>query len=255
MAKSGASRRHRARVFVGSSTEGLDVAYAIQENLEADADVTVWPQGIFEPSSTASRSLAQVLGRSDFGVFVFTPDDKVRLRKRTYSAVRDNVIYELGLFTGKLGSDRTFIVVPNGINDLRIPTDITGVTPGRYDPKRTDKNLLAALGPFCNRLRRALKKHRGTRSRKPAAVGRAPSMRGVTIHSAVYGAGDDWVDVKAPLTKALKRYGVARAGNELAGDPLDGVDKALRLNFSIHGERRQVQIPEGGYVRFPGKAT
>jgi len=54
---------------------------------------------------------------------------------------------------GKLGRQRTFIVVPKASEQLRIPTDLTGVTLGRFDPNRNDKNLEAAFGPFCNMVR------------------------------------------------------------------------------------------------------
>ncbi len=141
----------RARVFVGSSTEALDVAYAIQENLEHDAEVTVWPQGIFDLSRPAIASLVNELAKSDFGVFVFSPDDRIRLRKQAFKAIRDNVIFELGLFAARLGIDRTFIIIPDDAKDLHIPTDLTGVTPGKYDANRQDNNLQAALGPFCTK--------------------------------------------------------------------------------------------------------
>src|SRR5438093_1454020 len=187
--RSTTAKRGRPSVFVASSSEGLDVAYAIQENLERDAETTVWPQGVFELSATNLTSLIKALARSDFGIFVFTPDDRVRIRKTIKSAVRDNVVFELGLFAGRLGPSRVFIVVPNRANDLRIPTDLLGVTPGTYDSRRRDGNLQAALGPFCNRVRHAMKqqrrvpKHRGHVVRKG---GQRRISAGLTIHSAEY---------------------------------------------------------------------
>jgi predicted nucleotide-binding protein len=146
----------KPKVFVGSSVESIKVAYAIQENLENDAEVTVWRQGLFELSKPAVDSLMRALDRSDFAIFVFAPNDALKLRQKKYTAVRDNVIFELGLFIGKLGRSRTFIVLPKDSQDLRIPTDLTGITPGTFDAKRKDKNLVAALGPFCNQVMRLL---------------------------------------------------------------------------------------------------
>lgn len=247
-------RRPRPRVFVGSSTESLDVAYAIQENLQHDAEVTVWPQGIFEPSQTVLRSLIQVLDNSDFGVFVFTPDDRLRFRKRTQSAVRDNVVFELGLFAGKLGSERTFIVVPDGVTDLRIPTDLTGVTPGNYDSSRRDKNMQAALGPFCNQVRRALKRRGAIRQHRTSQKrhGKRKRLSDVIIHSALYGIPFHWINVREALVRELKTRGFARAGNQLGGDPEHGVVKTLKLDFTYRGERRKIEIPEGSVITFPG---
>ncbi len=146
----------RPSVFVASSAEGLGVAYAIQENLRHEAEVTAWPQGVFDLTKSTIGSLAEQLGKSDFGIFVFTPDDRTRLRGKTSPTVRDNVVFELGLFAGRLGIERTFIVVPDDDKKLHIPTDLTGVTPGQYDASRRDGNLVAALGPFCNQVRRAI---------------------------------------------------------------------------------------------------
>lgn len=148
----------RPKVFIGSSVEGLDVAYAVQENLEHDAEVTVWSQGVFEPAQTTLETLEKELGTFDFALFVFTPDDVVRIRGHQLGAVRDNVLFELGLAIGKLGRERAFILMPREEKPTRLPTDLLGVTPATYNPNRTDENFLAALGPACNQLKRTIKR-------------------------------------------------------------------------------------------------
>jgi len=145
------------RLFVGSSTESLDVAYAIQENLEFDAETTVWTQGFFAPSSAILSELLRALHRFDFAAFVFTADDKLRIRDEEYATVRDNVIFELGLFFGGLGQDRCFFVVPRNEQQLHLPSDLLGVAPLTYSGRRSDGNLVAALGSACNALRRAFR--------------------------------------------------------------------------------------------------
>jgi len=147
----------RPRLFIGSSVENLSVANAIQENLEYDANVTVWNQGVFNLSSTTIDDLLKCLDNTDFGIFVFNPEDITNLRDKTFSTVRDNIIFELGLFIGKLDKRRVFYVIPRDNKGLHLPTDLIGLAPGKYDSKREDKNLKAALGPFCNQVREILK--------------------------------------------------------------------------------------------------
>jgi predicted Zn-dependent protease len=144
-------------VFIGSSVEGINVAYAVQQNLLHEAEVTVWDQGVFELSRTTMESLTQALSESDFAIFVFSPDDLVRIRDRTASVVRDNVIFEFGLFIGRLGRDRVFFLLPTD-GDLHLPTDLLGVTPGRYETSRADGSMQAGTGAVSHQIKLQMKK-------------------------------------------------------------------------------------------------
>lgn len=146
----------KPKIFVASSVEGLDVAYPLQVNLQHDADITIWSQGVFSLSETPLDAITEALIASDFGIFVFSPDDETKMRGSVSDTVRDNVIFELGLFIGKLGKRRCFIVMPDNI-DFHIPTDLVGVTPTKYSGERDKKEMAASLGPACHDIRQAMK--------------------------------------------------------------------------------------------------
>ena len=146
----------KPKLFIASSVEGLNAAYTIQSNLQHDVDATAWPQGVFDLSSSPLDSLIDALDNSDFGVFVFNPDDITTMRGESNHVVRDNVLFELGLFIGKLGKRRCFIVEPSEPQIL-LPSDLWGVTTASYDASRSD--IAGALGPACHAIRLAVKKH------------------------------------------------------------------------------------------------
>lgn len=150
--------KDKPQVFVASSVEGLDVAYVIQELLEYHAECTVWDQGVFEPSSYVMIDLLERLKITDYGIFVFSIDDTVKIRGEEEKTVRDNVILELGLFMGAIGQKNCFIVTPNSSEKIHLPTDLTGMTLLTYNAKRKDANLKAALGPSVNKIRNAINK-------------------------------------------------------------------------------------------------
>jgi len=135
----------KAKVFIASSVEGLEVARAIQANIDHEFEITVWTQDIFKLSADTLESLLDALGNHDFGIFVFSPDDEIKMRDEGEKTVRDNVIFELGLFVGRNGKDFNFIVQPRDI-EMHIPSDLYGITTADYATDRTDKNLTAALG-------------------------------------------------------------------------------------------------------------
>lgn len=146
----------KPRVFIGSSKECLHVAEAIQANIEHDSDSTIWTQGIFQLSQSNMENLEASLSRFDFAVFVFGPDDILHSRERKYSTVRDNVLFEMGLFIGRLGRNKVYYVIPRSIEYFKIPSDLVGYEPGTYADDRSDNNWQAAVGPFCSTIKSEL---------------------------------------------------------------------------------------------------
>ncbi len=150
-------KKEKPRIFVGSSTEGLPIAEAIQLLLEHDAEVTVWTQGVFEASSNSLDDLIEILDKVDFGVFVFSPDDISKIRQKRHFVARDNVIFEMGLFVGRLGKKRTLYIVPRERANFHLPSDLIGVTPLDYDSNRSDGRIQAALGSVSTKIKERTK--------------------------------------------------------------------------------------------------
>lgn len=137
-------------LFVGSSIEGLPIAQAIAHLLAPDADVTIWNREHFSVGASTLDSLMAVLNDTDFAVFVLTPDDTI--------VARDNVFLELGLFIGRLGRQRTFILIDDK-SQGSIPTDLAGITIASFATSAPLQNLEEALTPACGRIRLALESH------------------------------------------------------------------------------------------------
>jgi hypothetical protein len=141
----------RPRLFVGSSGEAQRIADAVQVNLQRDFEVTVWDQALFTLTRSTLEGLVRLTRESDMAVMVFFTDDVIRMRGKESAATRDNVVFELGLFLGALGTDNVFVLAPIDA-ELHLPTDLAGITVGRYDAARRDKNWVAALRPACNQI-------------------------------------------------------------------------------------------------------
>jgi predicted nucleotide-binding protein len=146
----------RPTLFVGSSTEGLRIAKAIGLLLEEVCEVSLWSQGVFGLTQGTLESLVTRLPDFDFAVLVLTADDLSISRGAAKAAARDNVLFELGLFIGSLGRDRTFIV-HSQVDPPDLPTDLAGVTAATfYPPERGD--LQSALGAACTRIQYAIER-------------------------------------------------------------------------------------------------
>jgi predicted nucleotide-binding protein len=146
---------NKPSVFIGSSSEGLEFARAIRSLLNSDSEVTLWNEGFFKLGNTFIETLINSLPRFDFGVLVLTPDDLVNSKNITSLGPRDNVIFELGLFMGRLGRARTF-VVHQADAAVKLPTDLAGVTTARYEWPRSGNDHEGAVGAACDSIRKAI---------------------------------------------------------------------------------------------------
>lgn len=154
----------KPKVFIASSTEGLEVARCIQLELARDCSVEIWNQGtVFGLGSATIEALESAVTHYDFGIFVFTPDDELVSRGQSKSVARDNVVFEAGLFIGSLTRFRAFVVRPPSVS---LPTDFDGVATATYDSEQPNRS--AAVGPACHQIRIAMK--RATTQRDAQAV-------------------------------------------------------------------------------------
>ena len=145
----------KPKIFIGSSVEGLEVARKIKLELDHDFDIDIWNQGVFDNLGLSFlETLEETVKKYDFGIFVFTPDDKIESRGDVQLSARDNVIFELGMFVGRLSRKKAFIVHPRN-KRLKILSDFEGIIKADYD--ESSDNLQAALGSACEKIRTSAK--------------------------------------------------------------------------------------------------
>lgn len=145
-------------LFLGSSVEGLSVADELVRGLKFDKIlVRKWSTpGVFEPGGINLETIVKEVDSCDFAAFVFGPDDQIASRNEKYAVPRDNVIFELGLAMGRLNRDRSFIIKEHLV-DVKIPTDLLGITPITY-VRKGQETLSQAIDPVCTDLRQIINK-------------------------------------------------------------------------------------------------
>jgi hypothetical protein len=148
--------KRRPYVFVGSSVEGLDIAKAIQANLDFACETHIWSQGLFGLSEGTLETLVNSLERFDFAILALTGDDLTLSRGSEQRSARDNVLFETGLFVGGLGKERVFLVADRSA-ELKLPSDLAGITPATFNPP-TSGTVQSALGAACTAIETQIRK-------------------------------------------------------------------------------------------------
>ena len=130
----------KPRAFIGSSSKSVNVSNAIKQQSPRRYRLRcVDGFGFFKLSRTTLETLVDGIDEFDLGIFVFAQDDAISSGDAVFSVTRDNVIYEAGLFGGRLGPQRTFIVRPTA-KPLKWPSDLDGFTAAQYWRRYTGRN-------------------------------------------------------------------------------------------------------------------
>jgi len=138
--------------FIISSAEALPVARLVGNSFEHDPFVTtIWPDGVFKVANYTLQDLEAHIEDSDFAVAIAHADDITDSRGKDWPTPRDNVIFELGLFMGKLGRQRAILMEPRE-ERVKLPSDLSGVTTIPYKYEK-GKDVAALMRPACDRLR------------------------------------------------------------------------------------------------------
>ena len=124
----------KKRIFIGSSTPEIDLARQAREVLKEDFDVTIWNEklwdpGVFRINDNFFSDLMKASLKFDFGILIGTADDKLIYKDKEVMQPRDNVLFELGLFIGRLGVSKCTFVVEK---QLKVLSDLEGITLARF---------------------------------------------------------------------------------------------------------------------------
>jgi len=149
-------------VFIGSSAESLPIAECACVSLAGPLDGPGSPQilpvlwrDVFSAGTYTLETIEDHASRFDFAVFVFAPDDTTTSRAKRHPVTRDNVLFELGVWVGRLSHRRALVLAAQAV---KLPSDLAGLTTARYDPQAVDQTGTPALSPACADLRRAMRK-------------------------------------------------------------------------------------------------
>lgn len=156
-------------VFIGSSSEGLDIANVVHDGLERPSasdsrlcDATMW-EDIFRPGDFVLEKLLTQSETYDYAILIITPDDVTTSRNKTSPCPRDNLNFEMGLFMARLGRKFCIVVRPKEIA-IKLPSDICGLCCVMYNHKKFVEKT-DDLRPQINQIRKYIEDN-GYRSRR-----------------------------------------------------------------------------------------
>lgn len=162
------------KTFIASSGENIEIADALRDLLvdpNENLVVHTWKyEGIFGNNQHPLDSLDKAFSEYDYSIFLFFGDDALTKKGKKTKAIRDNVLFETGLFLGKQSKEQCFILRANGTNAPEIPSDLIGLT-NEFCPPLTGQNqeyIKGELEPVAKKIKKKILAHADTKGERIA---------------------------------------------------------------------------------------
>ena len=129
----------KRKIFIGSSSEGIKIANQVKKEINSELgdwiECETWDNGgVFSLNKGTLESLVKASRKYDYGIMLASKDDVLVKRMRIFNVMRENVLFEMGLFLGSLGLQRAFLITHDKTS---LPSDFNGVTVVKYN----DQNI------------------------------------------------------------------------------------------------------------------
>ena len=240
----------KSRIFIGSSKEGLLVADYIKSFFSRDYDCYLWTDDVFKENDSFMETLLREASLFDFAFMVFSKDDLAEVRGELFETPRDNVLFEFGLFIGRVGVDRAFVIREKG---SKIPSDLFGITQTEYSKKEDNSIDTVALENALARLKNIVDENdkRGHLSLLPSTVIAMSYYNNfikviadtlfhesdISIDNKLYKINKLIIKVPAALEREMKEYAdiFYRDGN-LSEMPIKTQYRSYPIHYRIEGE-------------------
>lgn len=124
------------RIFIASSGERLNMAIEVGSWLEGmNVEPVLWNEPeVFPLGAYTWDALIDLSENVDAAIFIFGEDDQIWFRGESTMTVRDNVLLEYGLFSGKLSKANTIFLCDGR---PKLASDLEGITWGDIRKKNS----------------------------------------------------------------------------------------------------------------------
>lgn len=133
----------KRQLFIGSSSEGKSIAKKVEEKVNKECGEWIkcmpwYDNDCFTLNKSTLENLSSMTLICDYAILIASKDDITSKRRCIKRSIRDNVIFEYGLFSGSIGISKTFLLIDK---DVHIPSDIKGITLPYYNEHTIDENI------------------------------------------------------------------------------------------------------------------